>query len=273
MQIGTKVSGNWRAPSWAAATTVATPAAGQGYSDANIGRTSSGRLILTSFLNDATSFLGVTYQSSDDDCATWGGPSGTLHPYTERQCTSGKVVQHSGGALIMPVYGWNTGDSDYRNGVYRSTNNGLGWGSVVGIAAQNSGYSEMTIVEAPGGVLHGFVRSSANPGPIYHTTSADAGLTWTALASLGFNVTPGRPAPLLLPSGVWVLFYRSVTSSRAAWRWSADLVTWSAEQIYSASVYGYAALVNLDASSGAVVTSLEVSGTDARLFYNQITLI
>lgn len=250
---------------WGAKTAILTPAGGRNYDDASVVKTRTGRLFVNTFQDDGTNFYGINTAYSDNGGTSWAaGP--TLTPYDTVQATSGACLQHSSGALIMPVYGKNSGDTDYRNGVQRSITDGLSFGGLITIGAQNSGYNEMTLIELPNGTIQAYVRNGAS---IYLSQSTDAGLTWSALAALSFTVAPGRPAAVVgSPDPVITLFYRQVTTQKPAWRSSLDSgVTWGPEFVYSNSVSQYSGGYSLGPSLFGLVTGLEVAAGDSRISF------
>ncbi len=231
---------------WTGKTTLITGAAGHDVRDPSICCTSTGRLIINYFEYiplGSPQFPNLLTIYSDDNGASWSSPA-ALSPFTQENATSGGILQHSSGVLLWPIYGQNTGDTEDRAAVIRSSDNGASWSSPIYMSAASGGYSEMTFVEFADGRIAAFVRNndSSGHGFIYRADSTDQGVTWTSLASLGFAAFAGRPSALLFPeSQALILWYRNTTSPfKAAYRYSFDLgVTWSAEVLYSNLQYEY----------------------------------
>ena len=256
---------------WGSKVYVQSPPAGHDYRDPGICTTSTGRMMINYF--DApggtantgvyTTYLDAPYTGS------WSTPAlQTL--YTQEQATSGPILQHSGGVLVLPVYGQNTGDSDDQMGVVRSLDNGVTWSALINVTAASGGYSEATLIELPNHTIRAFLRkNSPNPGPLYTSDSTDAGLTWSAVTALSFNVYPGRPAAVLVPvSQTIVLFYRKWGSPYSFFRWSFDLgTTWSAETIYIGTPYMYASGVPLTDDMVGFAVAIEVGSSQADVHF------
>lgn len=266
---------------WGAKSYPYSPAAGHDYRDVSIVRTATDRLILNFFDEDAGGLpLGILTGISDDGGATWAALPAILTPYSasaNRGATSGAILKHSSGALIMPVYGRNTGDTGDRWGVLRSTNNGASYGALVNVSAQNGDYNEATLIELPDGTIHAYVRQETSPGPIYRWTSTDAGVTWAGPTALGFNTNPGRPTAIIFGLGTTppiILLYRKPGTSAAVYRVSLDLgATWGAEQTYSATVSVYAGGFTLRGGAlVAIAQALEIGASQANIAFTLAAL-
>lgn len=267
---------------WSAKSFIASPSASRDYRDPGICLTASGRLIVNFFEYDGTNELGVFTVHSDDGGTTWSALSSRLTPYTDPTRAggcAGAILQHSSGELIMPVYGFNSGDTSDRMGVLRSGDDGATWGSLVNVSAQNGNFNEASMVELPDTTVQIYVRQETNPGPIYRATSSNVGVSWSALGSLGFNGTPGRPAAIIYRTGgsqgaspPIMLRYRSTTAT-SVYRFSTDLgATWGAETVYSGSPDEYAGGHFLVGELIATVAAVQVSGSRADVGFQMFAL-
>ena len=239
---------------WSARVAIQTAGTGHDYRDPSIVCTATGRLILTYFDYQISSGLGVAIATSysDDNGATWSAPA-TIAPFSADQVTSGAILQHSSGVLLLPVYG-GTGTSDYA-GVVRSTDDGATWGGLITVAGV--GFDEACMIELPDRSILCFLRYESTTAGLYTIRSADAGLTWSGGAGIGFSAWGGRPTAVLVPvSQAIVLFYRSASAQQCAWRYSTDLgASWSAETIINTNQYVYAGATALSDRSVAFVYS------------------
>ncbi len=253
---------------WTAKTTLITGAAGHDVRDPSICCTATGRLIINYFEYvplGSPQFPNLLSIYSDDNGASWSSPD-ALSPFTQENATSGGILQHSSGVLLWPIYGQNTGDTEDRAAVMRSSDNGDSWSSPIYLSAASGGYSEMTFVEFADGSISAFIRNndSSGHGFIYRADSTDQGVTWTSLSSLGFAAFAGRPSALLFPeTQALILWYRNITSPfKAAYRYSFDLgVTWSAEVLYSNLQYEYGGGYALGPNLVGEVVALENGGS------------
>lgn len=234
---------------WSGETILATPAAGHDYRDPGIVRTATGRLLVTFFDYDGTFSRGLLTMKSDNAAASWSSLSSLIIPYTgaAKGGSTASVLQHSSGALLWPVYGYNTGNVGIGCGLLRSTDNGDTWGALIAVTTNTDDYSEWCLYEKPDTTVVGYVRQDSinqpDPVAIFKTASSDAGLTWAAVASLGFNTRPGKPFALLSRvTRTLYLWYRGYSPDLSAcvWRSSSDLATFGSQQTYSASIYEYA---------------------------------
>jgi hypothetical protein len=156
-------------------------------------------------------------------------------------------------------------------GVLRSTDDGGSWGSLIDVTAQDGGYNEASLIELPDTSVAMFIRQDVTPSPIVRSGSADAGLSWSGISSLGFNTNPGLPAAILAPDGASILlYYRQLGSSATVYRFSADSgASWSHEFGWSNSVYVYAGGYRLAAANDSVesVVAIELSATRADVLF------
>lgn len=216
--------------------------------------------------------LGLTTIYSDDAGTSWSAVGALQTPYSatiDRGAVGGAILAHSSGVLLNAVYGQNTGDTADRMGVYRSTDNGASWGSLIPISAQNGGYNEASLIELPDTSIAAIIRQDVTPSPLVKSTSTNVGVSWSGLTSLGWNTNPGLPGAIVSPlDGSVLLYYRQVTTSKAVYRWSLDLLaTWSAEQLWSNSVYVYAGGYSLGGATVGSVVAIEQSSSRADVLF------
>lgn len=220
---------------WGAFVTIA-PSMPSGINAACV--TSTGRILVSG--GSGTNDPWVMY--SDDDGATWSSTI-TLPKYSHQTFSIGNPLQHSSGVIVQGVYGSNTGDTGTRNGVVRSTDNGLTWGSIITIGGANTNYNEFTLVELPDTTIQAYIRKDPGGNDFVHVaTSTDAGLTWSPITSTGLACTPGLPLVMLEPdTQALVLFYRQPTTEIPLYTYSFNYgATWATPVGFSASVYEYA---------------------------------
>lgn len=209
---------------------------------------------------------------SDDGGGTWSVPA-LVTGYSGWTATSGAILQHSAGNLIMPIYGRDTGDTGDRAGVLISSNNGASWGVVRNITAQNGGYNEVTLIELPNASVDAYIRQEVTPSPVWKSNSTTVGVSWGALASCGFNTNPGRNTAVITAiSKMMILFYRQPATSRSAYRTSTDLgVTWGSEQIYTALVGVYAGGFSIGNDLIGVGIAFENGANRADIYFAALT--
>ena len=214
---------------WSAPQVLAAPPAGLECRDAEIATLANGSVMVSFFqYNDATEnaypfVVSGTYNSATGSM-TWGSPVQivTAFPGGGAACTS-KVIQLADGTLLLPIYG----DSA---AIIRSTDGGRTWGGQVttALSTATNTYDESNGIVDPNGDIVVFVRCdsslTADEG-IWRTVSTDGGQTWsTPQEVIGDNCRdaitgatgvgyPGRPSPVLLPSGAIVMLDRMGTSA------------------------------------------------------------
>jgi hypothetical protein len=241
----------------------------------------SGRVVYVYWTETNSAGLpGVMHvRRSDDDGETWDTAS-ALGGYSESTAAgSQSLFETSAGTLLCTVFGRNTGDTTYRAGVMRSTDDGDTWSGPAAVGAANSGLNEASIVQRSGGTLDAFARSEAtNPGQVWHSTSTDDGATWSTPAALPFMCARGMPTAVILSSGRLVLFYRQPSTESSVYRWSDDNgALWSEERTLNTLPSEYVGAVAL--GTGAVLASAvdAAVGQDsanpgqANLFYRELS--
>lgn len=222
----------------------------------------------------------VYVQFSADDGTTWGSAISIPAPYSGSTgltlyagCSS-KVVELPDGTLLLAVYGQQAGDSQTglleSAGLLKSTDGGTTWQWVNWIARDipnARAFSEVGIVRKPSGRLIAFVRCDAvtgtNPADagVWTCHSDDNGATWSAPAQCtvnngGLGFGPGRPAPVLLPSGGIFLQFRGTVSGGekcgigTSWDDGATFATATLSNLIY--VYGSCCLYNGNYVMGAV---------------------
>ena len=115
---------------WSAKTYLASPPPGRDHRDPSIVETSSGGLIVNFFEHDGAKVTGLFTICSDDGGSTSASPD-RVDGYGGWTATSGAILRHSAGPLIMPFYGRNSGDTADRAGALISTDDGVSRGRVV----------------------------------------------------------------------------------------------------------------------------------------------
>ncbi len=155
------------------------------YRDPRITRLSSGRLVVNYFLRFNTSTYSIKTRYSDDDGATWSSES-TVIPTTSRTQigVSGYIIQLSNGDLLMPFYGFDIGNTNQINGVFRSTDNGVTWAEDSVFSNPNVGdtaFQEFNIRLLQNGTILGLIRREAGTTKEIWRTTGTVGtpITWS----------------------------------------------------------------------------------------------
>jgi BNR repeat-like domain/Domain of unknown function (DUF2341)/Putative peptidoglycan binding domain len=141
---------------------------------------SNGTIILSLAETSVDNPNGAIYTTkSNDNGQTWSAPvqisntffTSWIYPY-------GKPIQLSGGTLLMPVYGQNTGQSTSRSALLQSTDGGSTW-TLKGTVAYDglNNFSETSVVALNSNNLLALVRDDTN-NHTYRVTSSDGGSTW-----------------------------------------------------------------------------------------------
>lgn len=259
---------------WGSQSTVASPAAGFDYRDANLFVSpTTGRWFLNTFdLNNANSTIRLVLFTSDNEGVTWSAPSVLSTSFTVEAATSGPVVELANGTLLMPIYGHSGGL--YRCDVLFSTNNGATWGSQDTILDRSgSGFSVTEcclLVNADGVGVTAYIRQEGGTsGPLWRVHSADGGTTWGAAVQCHTGY-PGRPSVARFDAtDTLVLQYRQAGTEKPAWAYSHDDgVTWQGETVISNSIGVYGAFWPLADGSMGMVAAIETSNAD--IYYFQL---
>jgi hypothetical protein len=123
---------------------------------------------------------GVYLIYSDDDGATWSARVTATSSLTDFAYAGSAPVQLPDGSLLLPIEGMNSGDTDSRARVLKSTDRGLTWGDEVEVASSQGvrPYYEPVLVVLDNGVVQCHMRTGENDGDIYISESTDFGATW-----------------------------------------------------------------------------------------------
>lgn len=216
----------------------------------------------------------VPLQSISDDAGETFTPLAPIVGpfYTFWTALGGAVFQHSSGVCLLSLYGRNLDDPDNnRWGVARSTDNCNTWGPLI-----DNGHAagEACFIEFANGTVRAYVRlSPASAGePIYYSDSADVGLTWSALAPLGWNTIPGPPRVWrTTPSGLITIVYRRVGDGAAMYRLCSDGTgtNFGSPELIEALSQQHAAgsRITTDRDSVGYLVGLENSVTDCKVIF------
>lgn len=152
-----------------------------------IGRTVTGRLIVTLWRGDNTLLPGVRNAEagivySDDDGATWSAWVDLNDGFTQESFGAGKCVQLSNGDLLATVEGTDSGSALNRSSkIVRSTDDGATWGSPVTVrayATDTRAYYESQLLVLPDESI--LIAHRTDATTLYFQTSTDGGATWSA---------------------------------------------------------------------------------------------
>lgn len=158
---------------------------------------------------------GVYFRKSTDQGATWSSAvrvDGTILS----SAASAPVVQLASGRLILPFYGYTTGQTWNSTWIAHSDDNGVTWATTRVFNGQTATqhYSEPWISRKPGAdnlFMTYRVGTAANIGSSY-TENADGITGWSAPAVI--SVGTGRPSNVWLSTGEAIVTYRNLGNVR-----------------------------------------------------------
>jgi sialidase-1 len=232
--------------------------------DSSIYQLPGGRLICNFFSSGTSAFgsggTGTWITTSDNLGATWSSPT---QPFSAANYyTSSPIRRLSNGRLVMGLY-YSTTSAAY-GAVTLSDDNGGAWTSPIKIPTSVRLDAETNIIELNDGkhTLWAAERNNTTSSPMYYSTSADWGNTWTNSKPLGFHAE----CPYLWRSaqGVILLGYRGISggSKYTALRYSLDeCATWSNPITIDANLGAYPSMANLADGSVLVAYYKELDGS------------
>ena len=263
--------GSWSARSYP----TAAPVANWYKSEGSTVATTTGRIIKSYVYADTldNTQTAMYYITSDNAGTSWSAETLLPANFTLTRYSTGQGVQHTNGAIVLPVYGLDTADTNdftkSRNGVFRSTDNGATW-TFIRISTAGTGLTEASILQLPNGNLRAYIRQEGVSSGVNLSTSdsTNAGLTWSAPTALtAFLAYPGGPCPVLIAgTQTMVMFYRQPTTGYAAYRISYDTgSTWTSETLHDSIVMNNGAMINTDFDVAIGCYGLQSSGTTSNL--------
>ncbi|MBN1396289.1 MAG: exo-alpha-sialidase [Pirellulales bacterium] len=214
--------------------------------DSSICQLPNGRLLCNFFTYDNGS--GATYITTSDDLgATWSAPSQIT---ADRYYTSSPIIRLSSGRLVLGLYAVNSTNTWANGAVATSDDDGDTWSNPIQIPTSVKLNAETSVIELTDGTLWAALRNNKSSSPMYYSTSADEGDTWTTSQPLGFHAE----APYLWRSeqGAILLGYRAYKNGvySTALRYSLDeCATWSDEITIDPLGGAYTSMVNLNDGS------------------------
>jgi hypothetical protein len=193
-------------------------------SGANITVLAGGDWLMVSQGYTANVASGIYAKRSTDKGATWQpttvvGDAAFTAGHTYTSCAAVELP----GTLLLPVYGSDTGHDGAIAKLMVSVDGGATWtvGSTVMVLPSGIGANEVTIQRLPDGTLAAMVRCTDMVAR--RTTSADGGVTWSALQTV-FTGCNSRIDWLILASGRCIVTYRDSGTSCAMLTYSDDLM-------------------------------------------------
>ncbi|MBN1395107.1 MAG: exo-alpha-sialidase [Pirellulales bacterium] len=153
-----------------------------------------------------------------------GGPEGATW-------TRGAPIQLSSGSLLIPFY---TGGPDQSLAAI-SNDNGQSWTIHEVPNAPGMYGNEWSVMEMPGGVLAGIIRTDTpgEDGSLYVTTSADMGITWSMPQKTNLQDSLSRsPAQMFMYEGEpWVVYDDArMVSIALATTDDPNLIEWNVDE-------------------------------------------
>lgn len=185
-------SGTWENP-----VDILTPAGGKNWQEVTGLRLASGRILLavtrTPDVSATNSLEDDWTLYSDDEGTTWSTPVQiTASTFTGDFTRIGTLFQSFNGDVFLPIYGMDTGDTNWSVRLLKSTDQGGTWTQIGEIAdGQTDGrsYSETSLAYY-GATLVAIVRLSTTGW--WRFTSSDNGATWSSATSVATWIG-GRP--------------------------------------------------------------------------------
>lgn len=182
-------SGTWENP-----VDILTPGAGECWQDLNAIRLASGRILLVVSRTpnvDGTNDLDDGYVYSDDNGSTWSSHAAITSSFTDFSRIN-QPMQRTNGDILLPIYGKDTGQTNWSVRLLKSTDNGITWSEIGTIAnghVDGRQYSE-TGLAYYGSTLVATIRLSTTGW--WRVTSSDNGVTWGSASSVATWIS-GRP--------------------------------------------------------------------------------
>lgn len=157
--------------------------------DPSVVQLSDGRLLCNFFAYRGPKGMGRWCQlmvaESRDNGRTWSDAWPIYSYFTEAAGTSAPILELDNGDLLMPIYGFNRGESrtQYASGVIRSTDGGRTWGDYVMIDDDPAHKAcEPALCKLPDGRILCMMRPT-----MVQSYSADGGHTWSKPTPVGFR--------------------------------------------------------------------------------------
>lgn len=181
--------------------------------------------------------VGCYLVRSFDNGRSFTAPRKIAVPGMDWSATSAKILIHSDGTLLMPVYGGNAGEKS-RAMVVISRDGGDTWTDIVTVAGdpnQKINYQEPCFVLSPSGAVVCLIRTAGADDYLYRTESEDIGRSWSAPVST--SIQGQAPDCLVTPEGIMVCAYRDFWPGGVSYSVSYNGgITWEREtQIRSAA--------------------------------------
>ncbi len=220
---------------WTAASTIASPTAGNTLTDTSVKVLASG-VIVISYMDEPNTFLTfptkVIRGTVSGGVITWGSPIAV-----DNDGTSSRVLEMANGTLLLGLYALGGKIS-----AIFSTDAGLTWTGKVTISLPVGAvsFTETEFYQLANGTIVCLARGEdlSTLNGIYRCTSADNGQTWTVPTRVINNTicpAPARPSFAVTPSGHLLLFtrFKGSTDNKTGYCYSTDAgVTWSTPVMY-----------------------------------------
>jgi len=237
---------------WGAAQTLATPASGYTYTEANVMVTSSGWIVVnvTYYANTGSPFTPVTFVgtvSIPGGSISWSSAN-TISSALTYPVSDGEAVQLSNGQLMIPLYNNSGSDSTSKITVVFSSNDGITWGNETTVTSgtltgNNDSWSESGFVQLPNGNVYGILRNdngvTTSRQGWWYVVSTNEGATWSSPVQINTNTGVSRPGLAVDAYGNLLAVGRfstaSVENSQTAYIYSTD----GAGAVWSSPTYIY----------------------------------